>query len=165
MYDKPLVLAGFMGVGKSTVARELAAHVDCSYCDLDNWISDHSGMSPSDYILKRGEIAFRRLELSSLEAVLMNPPPIIALGGGTLHINGCKELLEACCVIVLECRFDVIMDRIQNSNRPLAKHAEILYEQRSKDYLLYSNRINVTELTVDGIIKKILMLWALNENN
>ena len=93
-------------------------------------------------------------ELRSLVKVLENPPPIIALGGGTLHINGCKALIDSCDVVVLECRLDVIIERIKNSSRPLAKHAELLYEQRSKDYLQFPNQIDVTDLSVDDIIEK-----------
>ena len=153
-----------MGVGKSTVASQLASRLNCSFCDLDTWIAEQTGASPAEHILGQGEAFFRQLELRSLVTVLKNPPPIIALGGGTLHINGCKALLSSCDVVVLECRLDVIVERIINSSRPLARHAESLYEQRSKDYLQFPNRIDVTELSVDDIIDKLLIIWAYNEN-
>ncbi|MGC6508488.1 MAG: shikimate kinase [Myxococcota bacterium] len=157
------MLAGFMGVGKSTIAKELASRLGCTFVDLDDWITAHTGQSPAAHIRRDGEPSFRQLELNSLKTVISNPPLIIALGGGTIHITGCKALLENTCVIILECRLDVVLERIKNSNRPLANQAELLYQKRSRDYLQFPNRIDVTELQIDSVIEQTLMLWAQNE--
>lgn len=157
-----LVLAGFMGVGKSTLGEALAQKLGLTFCDLDEWITQNTGRTPSQHIVEFGVPHFRGIELDALEKCLQNPPDILALGGGTLHIPGCAELLIGACVIVLEAPFDVLKQRIHGSDRPLAAQAEGLFAQRSEDYLRWPNHVQIGQLSVSESLKVIMDVWNQN---
>ena len=60
------VLLGFMGAGKSTIARGL----DPDYIDMDALIEEHLGMSIADFFAEKGEVAFRQVESEVLADLL-----------------------------------------------------------------------------------------------
>src|SRR5271169_2249480 len=81
-------LTGFMGSGKSTVGRMLAAQLAWHFADLDAEIERESGMSISQIFAQKGETVFREIEHQCLARVLgsataRNTRLILALGGGT----------------------------------------------------------------------------------
>ena len=81
-------LVGFMGSGKSTVARLLARQVGWHYVDLDKLIIESSGLSIPEIFERMGEPGFRKIEHDQLarvvaESVELNRPRILSLGGGT----------------------------------------------------------------------------------
>src|SRR5580704_14033628 len=83
-----LCLTGFMGTGKSTVARLLARQVGWLHVDLDKRITDTTGHSIPEIFEGEGESAFRKLEYEELartlgEATALARPTIVSLGGGT----------------------------------------------------------------------------------
>src|SRR5882724_7776592 len=85
-----IVIVGFMGCGKTTVAKALAARLGCGMLDLDAIISAQQNQSVPDLIKERGEAGFRDVETFTLQIVLDRlTPRIIALGGGawTLERN------------------------------------------------------------------------------
>lgn len=65
-----LSLCGFMGCGKSTVGRNLAAFIYSDYIDLDNYIEEKLHMSVSEFYALEGEAAFREEERAALEEIL-----------------------------------------------------------------------------------------------
>lgn len=75
-----LSLCGFMGCGKSTVGRNLAAFVYSDYIDLDNYIESKLGISVSEFFALNGEAAFREAERAALEEILN--------GYGSCHCTG-----------------------------------------------------------------------------
>src|SRR6202166_4028997 len=81
-------LTGFMGSGKSTVGRMLAAQLAWRFADLDAEIERESGVSISQIFAQKGEAVFREIEHECLERVLhaasaRNSQLVLALGGGT----------------------------------------------------------------------------------
>jgi shikimate kinase / 3-dehydroquinate synthase len=83
----PLLLNGFMGTGKSTVARLCAAELGAEAVDLDERIVLRTGKSIADLFAEQGEAAFRALEqeeLRRLEAEFRGRKWVVALGGGAL---------------------------------------------------------------------------------
>src|SRR5579862_7566417 len=84
-----LCLTGFMGSGKSTVGRLLAAQLAWHFADLDSEIERHTGLPISQIFEQKGETVFRELEHECLVRVLgsaseRDTKMILALGGGTV---------------------------------------------------------------------------------
>ena len=79
-------LTGFMGVGKTTIGRELAAATGIPFTDLDDEIVQDINSSISVYFEQYGEAEFRKIESTVLRKVIREAknPHIIALGGGTM---------------------------------------------------------------------------------
>src|ERR1043166_7245907 len=79
----PIVITGFMGCGKSEVARELARRLNLTAIDLDDKVATQDGRTAAELIVDEGEPAFRVIETNTLREVLKSHTAIvIALGGG-----------------------------------------------------------------------------------
>jgi shikimate kinase len=77
-----LFLVGFMGAGKSTVARLLAERLGRPFVDLDEVIEASAGGSVRGIFEERGEDAFRELESEALNSLESAEPSVVACGGG-----------------------------------------------------------------------------------
>lgn len=77
-----IYLIGFMGVGKSTVGRDLAARLGCPFCDTDELIEKKAGLTIPEIFLAFGEDGFRRLEAEVIREVAEEEGLVVALGGG-----------------------------------------------------------------------------------
>lgn len=88
-----IVLTGFMGAGKSTVGRLLAAQLDWPFADLDEHISAEHQLSVADIFARHGEAHFRALEVAAVERLLQSEPAVIALGGGAIETPEVRALL------------------------------------------------------------------------
>jgi shikimate kinase len=92
-----IVLTGFMGAGKSTVGRILAARLRWPFLDLDSLITAEHGRTVAQIFADHGEEHFRRLEFEAIARVL-DPGheyqnAVIALGGGAIETEAARELL------------------------------------------------------------------------
>src|SRR6185369_16626495 len=95
MTNQQLIIVGFMGSGKTTVARELARRLNRAVIDLDDFITTSAGRSPAEIIQKDGEPGFREIETRLLDEVLRhNPDAIIAAGGGAWTIPENRRLIS-----------------------------------------------------------------------
>ena len=145
MDDRRIVIVGFMGSGKTTVARALSRELNCEMIDLDSIITESQRRSPAAIIQEEGETFFREIETLLLREVLQNRTVrVIALGGGTWTIPANRTLiaLHDCWTIWLDAPFELCWQRITaggDTVRPLAPNradAMKLYESRSRDYSL-----------------------------
>jgi shikimate kinase len=151
--DRRIVIVGFMGCGKTTVARALAARLECGMVDLDAIISAQHNMSIHELIRERGEPAFRDAETSALQVVLDRlQPRIIALGGGAWTLERNRDLMSKheCISVFLDAPYDLCWQRITDHPvpRPLALDeisAEKLYRERRPQYALANIRVEVTD--------------------
>lgn len=138
-----VALTGFMGVGKSTVAKHLASIVGCERADIDNEITETTRRDVAEIINTDGIEFFRRVETETLTRVLGSSARVIALGGGVWTMPENRELIRSSGVtsIWLETSFEHCWVNIVNSHRvrPLAKNrAETLrlFEERRRVYCL-----------------------------
>lgn len=124
---KQIALTGFMGCGKSTVARLLAKQIGWIHADLDKRIVERAGLSVSDIFARHGEASFRDMEHDELrrilgEALEFSKPTIVSLGGGTIMQDRNTELLRqsGCPIIWLYCNMEELLRRCSHiTNRPL----------------------------------------------
>jgi Shikimate kinase len=153
MKDLRIIIVGFMGCGKTTVAKALAARLDCGMLDLDAIISAQQNMSVPELISERGESAFRDAETSALQVVLDRlQPRIIALGGGAWTLERNRDLINKheCVTVFLDAPYALCWQRITDHlvPRPLAldaPSAEKLYRERHPQYALANIRVEVTD--------------------
>ncbi|OYU85347.1 MAG: shikimate kinase [Flavobacterium sp. BFFFF2] len=81
---KHVVLVGYMAAGKSEVGKKLAEITHLPFVDLDEHIEKQTGLSPAEWIVNRGDIAFRRVEHTLFTELCQGlVPTIISTGGGT----------------------------------------------------------------------------------
>ncbi|RZM27547.1 MAG: shikimate kinase [Pedobacter sp.] len=78
-----IFLIGFMGCGKTTMGKKLAAKLDCPFFDLDHQIEAEMGQTIATYFTEHGEAAFRQLENKKIKAFSYPKHAVIATGGGT----------------------------------------------------------------------------------
>ena len=166
MKNRRIVILGFMGCGKTTVAKELARQLDCKFTDLDALITELQGRSPAEIIQEDGETSFREIETLALRDVLhTRDVRVIALGGGTWTVPANRTLiaLHDCLSLWLDAPFELCWGRIMTSGntvRPLApdrETAETKYESRRADYAFANRRVLVNESdTAETLVDQIL---------
>lgn len=117
-----LIITGFMGTGKTTVARQVANLLGWGWVDLDQVIEARTGMSIQQYFERYGEPAFRALERHVLEETLGRSHLVVSTGGGTLMGPGAMALARRHgWVASLTAALDELQQRIGNGRgRPLA---------------------------------------------
>ena len=151
--DRRIVIVGFMGCGKTTVAQALARQLGCDSIDLDSFISEREGRSPAEIIEQDGEPAFRTIETRAVHDVLgQNHPRVIALGGGAWTIEANRALVAQhdCLSVWLDAPFELCWERIissANTIRPMApdrESAQKLYEARRESYELAQLRVDTS---------------------
>lgn len=148
-----LCITGFMGAGKTTVARVLADELARPSIDLDRFIHTRTQRTPQQIIDADGEAAFRLVETENLRRVLDETVlPVVALGGGAWTIEANRTLIASCGAVSvwLDASFDLCWERIHRTarTRPFARDreaAEKLFLSRQPLYRLTALHISVTE--------------------
>ena len=144
MTDVRLALTGFMGVGKSSVARHLAHLLKVHRVDLDTLIEDSEKRSVTEIIDTDGVDRYREIETENLRQALdRGDVGILSLGGGAWTVPANRLLLKqhGFTTIWLESTFEHCWLNISFSHkdRPLARDkagAEKLFNERQKLYCL-----------------------------
>jgi shikimate kinase len=148
--SRRVVITGFMGAGKTTVARALASRLGCAAIDADEFVAAREGRTPREIIEREGEPRFREIEARSLAEILADDSArVVALGGGAWTIQANRELVarHGCVAVWLDAPFELCWHRIARagaSARPLARDrsaARRLYEVRRGLYALASRRV------------------------
>jgi shikimate kinase len=139
---QPIIITGFMGAGKTTVAIALSRKLACTMIDLDRFITEREGRTPQALIDEDGEWRFRELESEALrDALGKGRVRIIALGGGTWTIARNRSLINEhnAFTIWLDATFELCWKRIASEikSRPFARSfddARKLYDERRRFY-------------------------------
>lgn len=162
--DKPIVLVGLMGVGKTTVGRILAEMLGWPFYDSDDEIVRTAGKSISAIFEEEGEPAFRDLERITIRGLLRNGRCVIASGGGSMSIPETANLiLENSVCLWLDASVEVLVERTRGSDRPLLKHGDpaeilgMLIEKRRDAYMQSHLHILDDNLNPDEMASRILM--------
>ncbi len=126
-----IVLIGFMGAGKSTVGRLLAARLRWQFVDTDLLVEQKHGCSIAELFSREGEDRFRQCESVQLARALGQHHAVIAVGGGAPEILTNRLLLEqtpGTTIVFLDAPFPVLFDRcvLQEgaATRPVLRDAE-----------------------------------------
>ncbi len=163
---KNVILIGFMGVGKGSVAREVVKNSNYIAIDTDDLIESMENRRIKNIFADNGEVYFRSLEKDVslwLENSVKNT--LISTGGGFYKV---KNLKKIGVVVLLDSPFDAIIKRIKEhpnaarklKKRPLLsdmKAAKALYKQRRPEYLALADIVvDVTDKSALECTKEIL---------
>ena len=163
--DRPVVLVGMMGVGKSTVGRLLASQLHGDFVDTDDEIERAAGMSIAEIFERFGEDYFRDGERRVIARLIDGGPKVIATGGGAFINDATRALIkEKCHSVWIDADLDILIARVSRRNhRPLlvGKDPRIvmteLFSKRSPIYALADFRVCSDAAphgkTVDQILK------------
>ena len=166
-----IYLTGFMGSGKSTVGRQLAADLDWPFMDTDDWIEGQIGMRIPQYFSQHGEAAFREREADALQATAAHPRAVVATGGGMLvDTTRMQRANELGTVVYLHVDVDTLHQRLtpDAEHRPLLwdddgtprtgndlrRHIATLLEARAPAYERASVQIDATA-SPDEVVRRI----------
>ena len=172
--DRPVVLVGMMGVGKTSVGRRLAAVLRYDFADADEAIEEAAQMSVAEIFERYGEDYFRGGERRVIARLLNErnaaAGSVIATGGGAFVDPATRALiLERGIAVWLDCDIDTLLDRVgRNANRPLLRQGdpretiERLKAEREPFYreapIHVASRPGPHQRTVAAILRR-LELW------
>jgi shikimate kinase len=122
--DRPIVLVGLMGAGKSTVGRRLAKRLGLPFIDTDAAIADAAGYSAAEIFDRYGEADFRDGERRLVARLIDDEVKVIATGGGVFVDPRTRKLLnERAITVWLDAPVDVLADRTaRRDTRPLLRN-------------------------------------------
>jgi shikimate kinase len=143
-----IYLVGFMGSGKTTVGRELAARIDAPFFDLDELIEAAEKTSIKDIFATRGEAYFRKRERDLLRSTKNLDAAVIATGGGTFTFDENIQFIQSEGLSVyLSAPYALLRARVgtKAADRPLFTDDLATHE-------LYANRIRyyrTSDITIE----------------
>lgn len=119
--QRPVVLVGMMGAGKTTVGRRLASQLGFEFVDSDAEVEKAAGMPISEVFEFHGETEFRAGEARVMTRLLKKPRTVIATGGGVLLNEQTRKRIAAGAVSVwLKADVELLHSRVSRRNsRPL----------------------------------------------
>ncbi|MFD1612015.1 shikimate kinase [Sphingomonas tabacisoli] len=167
--DRPIVLIGLMGVGKTTVGRRLAQRLGLPFVDADEEIETAAGMSISEIFATFGEPYFRDGERRVIARLIDGSPKVIATGGGAFMNDKTRALiLDRATAVWLEADVETLVDRVRRRNtRPLLQGRdprEVLRELakvRNPVYALAPIHVRSQPSPHDATVKAILKALSL----
>lgn len=154
------ILLGFMGAGKSTIAKAL----DPDYLDMDVLIEKRLGMSIAEFFAEKGEGAFRQIE-SEVLAELLKTEQVVSTGGGVVISQRNRDLLKTNSDnIYLKADFETLYQRIsadKNNQRPLflsktKEELQKIFQERESWYEEVASKVvDVTRLSPEEIAEEL----------
>ena len=141
--DRPVVLVGLMGVGKSSVGRKLASTLHLGFVDADDEIERAAQMSISEMFDQFGEAYFRDGERRVIARLVNGGRRIIATGGGAFADPKTRALiLERAVAVWLDSDIEVLLERVtRKHNRPLLRQGnprEVLTRHKAERQSAYA---------------------------
>lgn len=154
-------LVGFMGAGKSTVARRLARRLDWRFEDVDELVEQREHQTVAELFARRGEAYFRAVERAVLLDLVGLRHAVVATGGGTFVDPQNRSVIARDGMTVwLDVPIDRLIARIPaDGRRPLAADRaefERLYALRRPAYEQADLRIDASRGSVDAIVEQLV---------
>ncbi|HVO44176.1 MAG TPA: shikimate kinase [Aggregatilineales bacterium] len=164
---KNIILCGFMGTGKSTVGRAVAAQIGWRFIDTDHLIERRTGRSVSRIFEEDGEPAFRAIEARLCTELAVWRDVVIATGGGiVLSPVNRANLVRAGMVICLEAPAEEIAARLAHAtDRPLIRGDDPvgairhLMNERAEAYAALPYHLNTAGGTIEEAAARVIALW------
>ena len=164
--DRPVVMVGLMGAGKTSVGRALARRLGIPFVDSDKEIEAAAGCSVVDIFSMYGEEEFRRVEQRVIERLLDTPPAlkVISTGEGAFITPAVREMvLERALSVWLRADLDLLVKRTaprdtrpQLLNTDSRKILEQLIDERYKTYALADITVETKDESLRRTLGKVL---------
>jgi shikimate kinase / 3-dehydroquinate synthase len=162
-----LILAGFMGTGKTTVGRLCAHRLGYDFVDADVEIEMRAGLSIPRIFEQQGEAYFRALETALVQELVQRERAVIATGGGMIVDQANRRaLLNAGVAVGLTAAPDAILRRVDASTRPMLRgddpcvRVASLLKERAPAYRELHYTVDTTARTPDEAADCICALYA-----
>ena len=166
LIDRPVVMVGLMGAGKTSVGRALARRLGIPFVDSDKEIEAAAGCSVVDIFSMYGEAEFRRVEQRVIERILDTPPAlkIISTGEGAFITPAVREMvLSRALSVWLKADLDLLVKRTgtrdtrpQLLNTDSRKILEQLISERYKTYALADITVETRDENLRKTLSKVL---------
>ena len=164
---KNIVLIGFMGTGKTSTGRMLAARLGAAFIDMDQRIEEEMGMSIPAIFEKKGESFFRSREKQLVKRLSARRNAVISTGGGTVKDPENVAMLHRDGVIIcLSASIDAVLERTgRRGQRPVLDRAdqgdrreavEKLMNEREALYKQADFTVDTSELSPPQVVETIL---------
>jgi len=115
--NKPIVLVGMMGSGKSTIGRKLAKKIDLRFYDSDNIIEGREGLSIADIYEYMGQKYFQEKEEETIKEILDYGKVILSTGGSSFSNPNIRKIIKAKATCIwLDANIDTILERVSRRN-------------------------------------------------
>ncbi|AZL15620.1 shikimate kinase [Rickettsiales endosymbiont of Stachyamoeba lipophora] len=154
--NKPIVLVGIMGAGKTTVGYRLSKALDLPFYDIDQEVEKIACCSVADIFFYAGEEYFRKVELKTIMSLIERKTPMVIATGGGAFINETirKAIKQYCISIWLKANIDILVERVarKTTSRPLIDGKDTLLVMEglvSKRYPIYSQ----ADISVDSEVQ------------
>ncbi len=162
-----VVLTGFMGTGKSAVARRVAKRLGRPFVDMDVLIEKREGMTIPDIFAHKGESHFRHLEAALVRELAARAGLVIATGGGALvPEENRRRMVETAVVICLWADEETLIERLrEDRRRPLLARPDWknvlrdLLAQRRSAYRSLPYHVDTTGKSVDEVAEEVVAVY------
>jgi shikimate kinase len=158
-----IYLVGFMGTGKSAVARELSRNLGLTCVDLDTLLEKRQGMAIAEIFSLKGEEFFRGIESEELKETAALKDQVISCGGGiVIDPQNVRVMKETGTIVCLTARPEVIYARtaghkhrpLLNVEDPVGRIAELL-SQRAAAYAQADYTVDTSDKTISQVVAQI----------
>lgn len=168
---KNIVFIGFMGTGKTTVARELSKLIGYRFIDSDKMISNELGMTVEAIFETLGEETFRKVEKEIIGKISKWERSIISVGGGAvIDPENATNLKKNGIIILLNASPEIILSRVsKGESRPLLKERNVLgkitelLKEREASYKSYDYEVSVDNLPIEDVSNKVIKILRENK--
>ena len=167
MNKRKLVITGFMGTGKTTLAQALAEQTGLKMVDTDDLIIERTGLAIPEIFAQMGEAGFRAWEAAiCAEVAQADDVQIISTGGGAFLNPANRRAFQSATQICLTASPSTIYHRLAEDNtRPLLQSEnpeqriqELLYARQAL-YSQFRWQIDTTGLYIEDVTQKTLSIW------